>query len=48
MSYVSRQDHALVNMRLYLSQEWASDRVRRKAAKLPSMDLRKLITDFTH
>jgi SRSO17 transposase len=35
MSYVSRKNHALVNMRLYLSREWASDRVRRKAAGVP-------------
>ena len=35
MAYVSRIDHALVNARLYLPQEWASDRARRKAAGVP-------------
>jgi SRSO17 transposase len=35
MAYVSRTDHALVNTRLYLPQEWASDRPRRKAAGVP-------------
>ena len=35
MAYVSRKDHALVNTRLYLSKEWASDRKRRKAAGVP-------------
>lgn len=35
MGYVSRQDHALVNTRLYLPQDWASDRARRKAAGVP-------------
>lgn len=35
MAYVSRTDHALVNTRLYLPQEWASDRARRKAAGVP-------------
>ena len=35
MGYVSRINHALVNTRLYLSQEWASDRARRKAAGVP-------------
>jgi SRSO17 transposase len=35
MAYVSRVDHALVNARLYLPQEWASDRIRRKAAGVP-------------
>lgn len=35
MAYVSRIDHALVNTRLYLPEEWAKDRVRRKAAGVP-------------
>jgi SRSO17 transposase len=35
MAYVSRIDHALVNARLYLPQEWAKDRARRKAAGVP-------------
>jgi SRSO17 transposase len=35
MGYVSRKDHALVNTRLYLPKEWASDRARRKAAGVP-------------
>jgi len=35
MAYVSRKDHALVNARLYLPKEWASDRARRKAAGVP-------------
>jgi SRSO17 transposase len=35
MAYVSRNDHALVNTRLYLPKEWSSDRRRRKAAGIP-------------
>lgn len=35
MAYVSRIDHALVNARLYLPQEWARDRARRKTAGVP-------------
>lgn len=35
MAYVSRIDQALVNVRLYLPKEWASDRKRRKAAGVP-------------
>lgn len=35
MGYVSRQDHTLVNTRLYLPQDWTSDRRRRKAAGIP-------------
>jgi SRSO17 transposase len=35
MAYVSRIDHALVNARLYLPEEWAKDRARRKAAGVP-------------
>ena len=35
LGYVSRHEHALVDERLYLPQEWASDRSRRKAAGVP-------------
>ena len=35
MAYVSRKDQALVNTRLYLPEEWAQDRKRRKAAGVP-------------
>jgi SRSO17 transposase len=35
MGYVSRQDHALVNLRLYLPKEWAKARTRRKLAGVP-------------
>ena len=35
MGYVSRKEHALVNMRLDLPEEWAQDRDRRKAAGVP-------------
>jgi SRSO17 transposase len=35
MAYVSRVDHALVDTRLYLPEEWAKDRARRKAAGVP-------------
>jgi len=35
MAYVSRIDHVLVNARLYLPEEWAKDRARRKAAGVP-------------
>ena len=35
MAYVSREDHALTNTRLYLPKEWAGDRKRRKAAGIP-------------
>lgn len=35
MAYVSRLDHVLVNTRLYLPEEWAKDRARRKAAGVP-------------
>jgi SRSO17 transposase len=35
MAYVSRIDHALVNARLYLPEEWARDRARRKTAGVP-------------
>jgi SRSO17 transposase len=35
MAYVSRKDHALVDTRLYLPEEWTKDRTRRKAAGVP-------------
>lgn len=35
MAYISRVDHALTNTRLYLPEEWAKDRARRKAAGVP-------------
>jgi SRSO17 transposase len=35
LGYVSRQEHALVNMRLYLPKEWTGDRKRCVAAGVP-------------
>jgi SRSO17 transposase len=35
MGYVSRKEHALVNLRLYLPQEWAKARTRRTEASVP-------------
>ena len=35
MAYVSRQEHAIVNTRLYLPEEWAKDRGRREEAGVP-------------
>ena len=35
MAYVSRGGHALVNMRLYLSKEWAKDKTRRRMCGVP-------------
>lgn len=35
MGYASRQEHALVDMRLYLPKQWAKDKVRRKACSVP-------------
>jgi SRSO17 transposase len=35
MAYVSCREHALVDMRLYLNQEWAKDRRRRKKCGVP-------------
>jgi SRSO17 transposase len=35
LGYVSRREHALVDVRLYLPQEWAADRTRRKKAGVP-------------
>jgi SRSO17 transposase len=36
LGYVSRREHALVDMRLYLPQEWALDRIRRRKCGVPS------------
>src|SRR2546428_212766 len=35
MGYVSRQDHALLDFRLYLPQDWARDEQRRQACHVP-------------
>jgi SRSO17 transposase len=35
LGYVSRIEHALVDMRLYVPREWANDRRRRKACGIP-------------
>ena len=35
MGYASRKDHALVDVRLYLPQEWAKDKARRKKCGVP-------------
>lgn len=35
MGYISRIDHQLVNTRLYLPEEWTSDRKRMRAAGVP-------------
>ena len=35
MAYVSRREHALVNVRLYLPKEWTKDRARCRAARVP-------------
>jgi SRSO17 transposase len=35
MAYVSRKEHAIVDMRLYLHEEWAKDRGRREEAGVP-------------
>jgi SRSO17 transposase len=35
MGYVSRREHALVDLRLYLPKEWASKKRRRKKAGVP-------------
>ncbi len=36
MGYASRQEHALVDQRLYLPKEWARDKARRKKCGVPS------------
>ena len=35
LGYVSRKEHALVDTRLYLNQEWATDKERRKKCGVP-------------
>jgi SRSO17 transposase len=35
MAYVSRKEHAIVNTRLYLPEEWTKDRARRAEAGIP-------------
>jgi SRSO17 transposase len=35
MAYVSRKEHTLVTMRLYLPKDWTRDRARRKEAGVP-------------
>jgi SRSO17 transposase len=35
LGYASRDEHALVDLRLYLPKEWASDRKRRRKAGVP-------------
>jgi SRSO17 transposase len=35
MAYVTRKEHAIVNTRLYLPEEWAKDRRRRREAGVP-------------
>jgi SRSO17 transposase len=35
LGYVSSEEHALVNMRLFLPREWAQDRQRRKECHVP-------------
>ena len=35
MAYVTRKDHTIVNVRLYLNEDWAKDRARRKEAGVP-------------
>ena len=35
MGYVTRQEHALVDVRLYLPKEWAKDKKRRKKCGVP-------------
>ena len=37
MGYVSRREHALVNVRLYLPAEWTKDRARCRAAGVPDV-----------
>jgi len=34
-AYVTRKDHAIVNVRLYLNQDWARNRARRSEAGVP-------------
>lgn len=36
MGYVSRREHALVDVRLYLPEDWATDKKRRRKAGVPA------------
>lgn len=36
LGYVSAEEHALVNVRLYLPREWATDKARRKKCHVPA------------
>jgi SRSO17 transposase len=36
LGYVSRREHALVDMRLYLPEDWARDRIRRRKCGVPT------------
>jgi SRSO17 transposase len=40
LGYVSEEDHALVDARLYLPEEWTKDRRRCKAAGVPRKEMR--------
>jgi len=40
LGYVSEEEHALVDMRLYLPEEWTKDRRRCKAAGVPRKEMR--------
>ena len=40
LGYVSRKEHALVDMRLYLPEEWTKDRPRMKLAGVPREEMR--------
>ncbi|MFZ1946005.1 MAG: IS701 family transposase [bacterium] len=40
LGYVSRKEHALVDMRLYLPEEWTKHRARCKAAGVPRQEMR--------
>jgi hypothetical protein len=35
LGYVSREEHVLVDVRLYLNREWAKDKLRRKECSVP-------------
>ena len=41
LGYVSRKEHALVDVRLYLNKEWAKDKPRRKKCGVPSSNSRR-------
>ena len=40
MGYVTRKEHAIVDVRLYLPEDWAKDRARRKEAGVPKSRFR--------